>query len=133
MSTEIKRYQFNDLLICVEGLGLDVSDDRLSAACDKLTVDQLKDANKEAWKQRKEATRLANSAFDIARTESGSYDLAVAHEIVCKAVCKETWKRILNMQMVMASSDLESMFGLTAEQTDAVLNNGNTKLFVKLA
>lgn len=94
MNTELTRYQFADLQVCVRGLGVYFGGQHLTDACDKLTQDQLKAANKEAWKQRKAATRLGNAYSNISCHGSMIYERATAHEYVCEVVCKETWKRM---------------------------------------
>lgn len=88
----ITRYQFGPLSVAVQGLGVYLGGEHLRAACDKLTVADLRVANREAWKQRRAATRAANRENNV--TVYGWNDRRDQLIDVADVVCRETWKRI---------------------------------------
>ena len=88
----IQRYSFGPLKIAVQGLGVYTGGKHLQVACDALSRDELKQANREAWRQRNSATRAANRESNVSRY--GWNDRRDQLIDVATVVCRETWKRI---------------------------------------
>jgi len=94
MNTEVSRFTFGELSVAVKGLGVYFGGEHLSAKCDALSPEALKQANKEAWRQRRAADRAANRVCNVSIHGNGPYDRASLHANVAEVVCKETWKRM---------------------------------------
>lgn len=88
----ITNYTFGPLRVSVRGLGVYLGGEHLRAACDRLTVDELKQANRAAWRQRDSAVRIANRQNNV--TVYGWNDKRDQLIDVAEYVCRETWKRI---------------------------------------
>ncbi len=89
--TSIQNYTFGPLKFTVTGLGVYLGGENLQKALDRLTPEQLKQVNKDAWRQRNSATRLANSQNNV--TMYGWNDKRDQIIDVATIVCRETWKR----------------------------------------
>lgn len=90
----ITTYTFGPLAVRVQGLGVYTGGPHLQAACDKLTPDELKAANTEAWRQRRAANRQANRVANASVHGCAPHDRACQHYDVAEIVCRETWKRL---------------------------------------
>lgn len=88
----VNRYTFGPLTVAVRGLGVYLGGEHLTAACDALTPGELKQANREAWRQRRSATRAANRQNNV--SVHGWNDRRDQLIDVATVVCRETWKRI---------------------------------------
>lgn len=91
-AANVQQYTFGPLKVVVQGPGVYLGGERLRAACDRLTVAELKQANKEAWRQRKSAVRVANRQRNV--TVYGWNDRRDQLIDVAEVVCRETWKCI---------------------------------------
>lgn len=96
--TPITDYAFGPLKVRVQGLGVYVGGEHLRAACDRLTRDELRTANSEAWKQKRTANRQANRVANVTVHGCTPHDRACQHFDVAEVVCRETWKRIAKAQ-----------------------------------
>jgi hypothetical protein len=93
MSTKpVTDYAFGPLKVRVQGLGVYFGGEHLRAACDRLTVADLKVANREAWRQKRSAVRVANRQSNV--TVYGWNDRRDQLIDVAEVVIRETWKRI---------------------------------------
>ena len=92
-SSSVQTYTFGPLKVAVQGLGVYLGGRHLQAACDALNREELKQANREAWRQRRSAVRAANRENDV--TRFGWNDRRDQLIDVAEIVCPETWKRIL--------------------------------------
>jgi hypothetical protein len=88
----INTYTFGPLTVRVQGLGVYLGGKHLQAACDALSAEQLKQANREAWRQRKSAVRIANRQSNV--SVYGWNDRRDQLIDVAEVVCKETWRRM---------------------------------------
>lgn len=88
----VQTYTFGPLKVAVQGLGVYLGGKHLQAACDALSRDELKQANREAWQQRRSATRAANRENNV--TVHGWNDRRDQLIDVAEVVCRETWKRM---------------------------------------
>lgn len=89
------NYAFGPLKVRVKGLGLYTGGDHLQSACDELSLDELRVANREAWKQKRQASRQADRVANASVHGCAPHDRACQHYDVAVAVCRETWKRII--------------------------------------
>lgn len=89
---EINTYRFGPLTVAVRGLGVYLGGEHLKAACDALSLDDLKRVNREAWRQRRSAVRIANQQCNV--SVYGWNDRRDQLIEVTEAVCRETWRRI---------------------------------------
>jgi hypothetical protein len=94
MSAHTTDFRFGDLTVRVQGLGVYFGGPHLEAKCDALSLDALRQANREAWKQRKASDRAANRVCNVSVYGHGPYEKASLHSNVAEVVCKATWKRI---------------------------------------
>ena len=90
----ITDYTFGPLRVRVQGLGVYTGGEHLRAACDRLTLDELRTANREAWKQKRAATRQASRVANVTIHGCTPHDRAGQHLDVAEAVCRETWRRM---------------------------------------
>jgi hypothetical protein len=88
----VRRYTFGPLTFTVTGLGLFLGCDKLNELIAKLSPAELKQANREAWRQRDSATRVANRQSNV--SIYGWNDARDQLIEVAAVVCRETWKRI---------------------------------------
>lgn len=94
MKSQINRYVFGPLNVAVQGMGVYFGGKHLNDACDSLTPTELKQANREAWRQLRKANMTANRVSNVSIHGWAHHDSAVLHAMVAEAVCKATWKRI---------------------------------------
>ena len=92
MEKTVQIYTFGPLKVAVQGLGVYLGGKHLQAACDALSRDELKQANRAAWQQRNSATRAANRENNV--TIYGWNDRRDQLIDVAEVVCRETWKRM---------------------------------------
>jgi hypothetical protein len=90
--TQIRKYTFGPLQFSVRGLGVFVGCDKLSERIATLSPAELRQANREAWRQRNSATRVANRQANV--SVYGWDDARDQLIEVATFVCRETWKRI---------------------------------------
>lgn len=90
----VTRYAFGPLQVRVQGLGIYTGGEHLTKACDALGLDALRVANREAWRQKRMATRQANRVANASIHGCTPHDKACQHFDVADVVCRETWKRI---------------------------------------
>ena len=94
MQASINNYQFGDLRVAVQGLGVYLGGKFLEGNCDKLTPEQLRIANREAWVQKRHASKIMNRCNNITIYGNHAYEHASQLFEVAEAVCKATWKRL---------------------------------------
>lgn len=90
----VTRYAFGPLVVGVQGLGVYLGGEHLRAACDRLSVPELRAANREAWKQKRQASRTMSRTANVSTHGWLPHDRASQQFDVAEAVCRETWKRI---------------------------------------
>jgi hypothetical protein len=90
----INCYKFGLLNVAVLGMGVYFGGKHLDSSCDALSLAELKQANREAWKQFRKANALANRVSNITTHGSLPYESAFQHAMVAEAVCKATWKKL---------------------------------------
>ncbi len=90
--TQVRKYTFGPLQFSVRGLGVFVGGDALIARIGALSPDELRQANREAWRQRNSATRVANRQSNV--SVYGWNDARDQLIEVATVVCRETWKRL---------------------------------------
>ena len=95
MNKKINRYTFGPLRVAVHGMGVYLGGEHLNSACDALSLADLKQANREGWKQLRKANITANRFSNITIHGWSHAEAAVQHAMVAEAVCKATWKRII--------------------------------------
>ena len=93
MPEPIIDYIFGPLRVRVQGLGVYTGGEHLRTACDRLTQDELRAANREAWKQKRAAARQASRVANVTVHGCTPHDRACQQYDVAEIVCKETWKR----------------------------------------
>jgi hypothetical protein len=86
------KYQFGVITITLQGLGIYCGKARLEAICAGMSADKLREANKEAWKQRRHAERLMSRYCNATLHGCGPHDRASQLFDVADHVCKATWK-----------------------------------------
>ena len=91
-TSPVQTYTFGPLKLAVRGLGVYLGGKHLQAACDALSREELKQVNREAWRQRRSAVRAANRENNV--TVYGWNDRRDQLIDVCENVCRETWKRM---------------------------------------
>ena len=85
-------YVFGPLKFTVVGLGVFTGHDNLRKLIAKFSLEDLRQVNREAWRQRNIAARVANRQKNV--SVYGWDDARDQHIEVAEAVCRETWKRI---------------------------------------
>lgn len=90
----VTDYTFGPLKVRVQGLGVYTGGEHMRAACDSLTVAELRAANREAWKQKRAAERMCSRVSNVTVHGCTPHDRASQHLDVAEVVCRETWKRI---------------------------------------
>jgi len=88
---DIQAYKFGELEFRVRGLGLFFPSEKLKARIAALSPDQLREANKAAWKLRRTAERLTERYSNVTLNGCGPYDRAFHDFDVARAVCNATW------------------------------------------
>lgn len=96
MRNDMKNtYQFVTLDLTFVGLGVPFLSDKAKEIIENMPIEHAKAVNKEAWKQRKQANRIANRHCNWSQSGNISiYEQSAQHSMVAELVCKETWKRI---------------------------------------
>ena len=89
---KVRRYTFGPLTFTVTGLGLFLGGDKLNELIAKLSSSELKQVNREAWRQRNSAVRVANRQSNV--SIYGWNDARDQLIEVATVVCRETWKRM---------------------------------------
>ena len=92
MQKPITDYTFGPLKVRVQGLGVYLGGKHLQAACEALSLEELQQANREAWRQRRSAVRAANRENNV--SVYGWNDRRDQLIDVAEVVCRETWRRI---------------------------------------
>ena len=87
-----QQYTFGPLQFSVRGLGVFVGGDKLRERIDTLSPSELQQVNREAWRQRNNATRVANRQTNV--SVYGWNDARDQLIEVATIVCRETWKRM---------------------------------------
>lgn len=87
-----QKYSFGPLTLTVKGLGVYLGGDNLQSALDVLSSAELKQVNREAWRQRNNAVRIANRQSNV--SAYGWNDRRDQLIDVANVVCRETWKRM---------------------------------------
>ena len=88
-------YTFGTFSVTFTGLGLPFLSDKAKELIANMPLEDAKVVNKEAWKQRNQATKIANRHSNISINGNMSlYDRNTAHAMVAELVCKETYKRM---------------------------------------
>ena len=90
--TKTRQYTFGPLSFGVRGLGVFVGCDKLRERIATLSQAELKQVNREAWRQRNSATRIANRQSNV--SVYGWNDARDQLIDVATEVCRETWKRM---------------------------------------
>jgi hypothetical protein len=88
-ASEVTDFTFGALTFRVRGLSYFIGGDKLAAKVQALSSDELRAANRAAWKYKREwARRSARTQF------MSDWDRTVFHEQVAESVCKATWKAL---------------------------------------
>ena len=90
--TQLRHYTFGPLHFGVRGLGVFVGCAKLRERIATLSPVELQQANREAWRQRNSAVRVANRQSNV--SAYGWNDARDQLIEVATAVCNETWKRM---------------------------------------
>ena len=88
----VQTYKFGDLVVQVQGLGVYVGGEHLQCRLAALDRDALKSANREAWRQRRAAEKVAARCNNV--SVHGWNDRLDQLIEVASVVCRETWKRL---------------------------------------
>lgn len=83
-------FAFGPLAFTTNGLGVFCMSDKLRARIDAMPTDELRQANREAWRQLRPLVRAANRECNV--TQYGWNDKRDFAIEVCEAVCKATWR-----------------------------------------
>lgn len=95
---EITVYTFGMLKLGVRGLGVYTGGQHLQDALDKLSLQELRQANQAAWTQKRAAARRMNLVSNVSAHGCLPHDRAGQHYDVAEVVVRETWKRIVTQQ-----------------------------------
>lgn len=88
----LTRHEFGPLQFTVEGRGVFCMSDRLRDRIAAMPADDLRAANREAWRKLRPLVRQANRENNVSVYGwNDSRDQAIE---VCEAVCKATWRAI---------------------------------------
>lgn len=90
--TQPRHYAFGPPQFSVRGLGVFVGCDKLRERIAALSPAELQQVNREAWRQRNSATRVANRQANV--SVYGWNDARDQLIDVATQVCRETWKRM---------------------------------------
>ena len=85
-------YAFGPLEFTVVGLGIFTGHDNLRKLIATLSSEEIKQVNREAWRQRNIAARVADRQRNV--SVFGWDDARDQHIEIAEAVCRETWKRM---------------------------------------
>jgi hypothetical protein len=91
-------FEFGPLKFGVRGNGLFVGGPKLSAKVATLTVEQATEANRQAWKLKRQMGRTMDRYSNVTIYGSESYNAAADDYFVADAVCKATWQRVRGVQ-----------------------------------
>jgi hypothetical protein len=86
---EIRSYTFGAIEFKTRGLGLFFPSVKLQERIRALSPDDLRAANKAAWKLRRTAERYMNRSHFMSDWDSAGHDYHVAEQI-----CKATWRAL---------------------------------------
>lgn len=89
-----RRYMFGALAFSVTGLGVYFGCEKLAVKIKSLTPDEIAEANREAWKQRRSLERIQARKNNV--SVYGWDDARDAHCEIATAVCKETYRMMLS-------------------------------------
>jgi hypothetical protein len=97
MRNDMKNtYSFLTLELTFIGLGVPFLSDKAKEIIANMPIEHAKAINKEAWRQRKQANRIANRHCNWSQSGNiSTYENAAQHSMVAEEVCKETYKRML--------------------------------------
>lgn len=91
-----QKYTFGTLTLTFDGLGVPSLSERTESLIAAMTVENARAVNREAWRQRKAATLLANRHNNMSIPGNSSiYDQCAHQERVAELVCKATYKRMV--------------------------------------
>ena len=85
-------YTFGPLSIRVSGLGVYFGGPKLEAKVATLSPEQLRDANRAAWKLKRSSDRLCERYSNVTIHGNRPHDEAHSAAMVAEAVCKATWR-----------------------------------------
>ena len=88
----MSTYNFGKVQLTVNGLGLFTGEDKVRELVSLLSHEELKKANREAWKLRRSAGEVLNRCANFTIHGSTNYDSASLDYRVAKVVAVETWK-----------------------------------------
>jgi hypothetical protein len=85
-------FAFGPLAFTTSGLGVFCMSDRLRERIEALPADELRKANREAWRQLRPMVRVAKRESNASRYGwNDQRDFAIN---VCESVCKATWRAL---------------------------------------
>lgn len=83
------EFAFGPLTFATKGVGLFCMSESLRARISAMPADDLRKANREAWRQLRPLVRAANRECNVSRYGwNDKRDFAIE---VCESVCKATW------------------------------------------
>ena len=89
-------FTFGPLRVGVKGLGVYTGGQYLEASLDKLSLQELRQANREAWAQKRAAARRMSQVSNVSVHGCLPHDQASLHYDVAEIVARRTWARIVN-------------------------------------
>lgn len=93
---EVTHFAFGPLTFTTKGLGVFFMSDKLRERINAMPVDDLRQANREAWRQLRPMQRAAARECNVSRYGwNDKRDFAID---VCEAVCKATWRAMRGAQ-----------------------------------
>lgn len=87
-------YKFGAIEFKTRGAGVFFCSELLLERIRKLPPDDLRAANREAWKLRRKADRLTERYSNVSVHGSSLHDDAMHMHSVAKAICDVTWKAL---------------------------------------
>jgi hypothetical protein len=93
---DVNQFALGPLTIKVRGLGLFMPSSKFRERFTAFNADELREINRDAWKQRKAAERTANRHSNVTIHGWSTYENACLHEAVAKAVCSASWAALLS-------------------------------------
>lgn len=85
-------YTFGALSLRVSGLGVYFGGPKLNEKISALSAEQLRDANRAAWKLKRSSDRLCERYANVTVHGNRPHDEAHSAAMVAEAVCKATWR-----------------------------------------
>ena len=90
-----QQYTFGTLTLTFDGLGVPFLSDKTEALIAQMELSSARAINREAWKQRKQATRIANRHNNMSLSGNAPiYDQAAQHAMVAELICKAAYIRM---------------------------------------